>query len=155
MRTLLSLAFAMLVGLAAPLASVNAAGPTVTLDGSPASLSLATRYACYVDAPDRLDCFRDPASRTLSPLAATVTYVGVLYENSGYGGASLSFAGSLPNLGVYGWNDRASSLKVYAGHSVTFYVDANYAGSNLPVPGTSYSSLGTFDNAFSSLYVAY
>lgn len=136
----------------------------VSLDGRPASLADVRDAHCAVVVLERLDCFRAPrdrdafvASSELSA-AGTLAAAATLYENTGYGGASLAVSASIANLGAYGWNDRASSSIVASGHAVVFYKDTSYGGATLSRTGpASDSSLGMigWSDVMSSVAVSY
>lgn len=70
----------------------------------------------------------DALSSLQIPSGWTVT----IYADANFGGSTLSFMGSVPSLVPYGWNDRASSIRVEGPSDrspVMIFGDANYGGS--------------------------
>jgi hypothetical protein len=68
------------------------------------------------------------ASISADPIARASTVLGILYDDVSYGGGSLVLAVSgscgtytYSNLNNYGWNDRASSFRAYAGCKGTVF----------------------------------
>lgn len=52
----------------------------------------------------------------------------ILYDGIGYTGENITFTQDVSNLGIYGWNDRISSLKLTEGSRVTLYFNNGYSG---------------------------
>ena len=65
-----------------------------------------------------------------TPAEAQTAQVATLYQDINYGGASASFftANNYRDLAPFGWNDRASSIRVTAGTVVAMYSDIDFAG---------------------------
>jgi hypothetical protein len=57
-------------------------------------------------------------------------YDVVLYQHSNYGGATFTIYVNVPSCSDYGWNDAASSLKLYNA-DVTLYENSNYGGHSI------------------------
>lgn len=139
-------------------------GPrSADLDGKPIALTSVALYHCHDLAYPVIHCFRtaaerdglleDVASRAgAAAAAAAVVYVTV-YEHATYFGASLAVSQDYDILATLGWNDRISSYKVRNSESGVFHVDWFGGGA-----GDSFccnqwvSSLGSFNDAFSSVY---
>ncbi|GAA4481310.1 hypothetical protein GCM10023171_09580 [Microbacterium panaciterrae] len=77
-------------------------------------------------------------SQLKTPTVATSTVTGILYDDINYGGGSFvaSSSGtcsvgsySFADLSPFGWNDRASSFRSYAGCSGAVYQNINFGGS--------------------------
>jgi hypothetical protein len=89
-----------------------------------------------------------------STQAATV--VSGIYDDINYGGGSLFLttpgsgcSWSLSNLGSYGWNDRASSFKSFAGCTTALYQNINFGGTHIGY-STNVASFGSFNDQASS-----
>ncbi len=72
------------------------------------------------------------------------------YFTSNAGICTGSFAYGFTNFGA--WNDRFESFQAYNGCEATFFDDASYGGIEYG-PYISSTSMGTFNNKASSLYV--
>lgn len=95
----------------------------------------------------------------------TIYTMTTLFENASYGGASVTLTSTTPcngstlhnypNLGSYGFNDRASSLISGSGCGTKLYANTNLMGSATGYIGSS-SNLGTygFNDIASSATVA-
>ena len=93
---------------------------------------------------------------TRSIQASTVT--GILYDDVNYGGGSFvaSSSGTCPaasygyaSLSAYGWNDRASSFRSYAGCTSAVFANDNYGGASYGYYANA-SSLGSLNDQASS-----
>jgi hypothetical protein len=92
-----------------------------------------------------------------SPASANVaTVVSGIYDDINYGGGSLFLTATsagcswtLPNLGTYGWNDRASSFKSFAGCKTALYQNINFGGTHVGY-STNLASFGSFNDQASS-----
>ena len=75
-----------------------------------------------------------------------------LFDSAGYGGGSIYLSAAYSNLGVIGWNDRASSYIAQNSLHSGLYVNTGYAGDTLfPCCNQLVPSLSsTFDNKISS-----
>lgn len=51
-----------------------------------------------------------------------------LWDDPNYGGSSLNFFGDIPDLGAYGFSDRAESLHLAPGNRVALFDQPNYGG---------------------------
>ena len=71
----------------------------------------------------------DPAASLELPLGATSVTYAIVYDNQNYGGSSFLIASVIPDLAVFGWSNRISSLKSTNGGHPKFWPDANYGGS--------------------------
>lgn len=101
----------------------------------------------------------DTSAPSSAALAAT-TVVGTLYDDINYGGGTLVLTApgscgrySFDNLGGFGWNDRASSYRTYAGCRGTAYRDNNLGGSASSTTANA-PSLGSLNDQASSFRVA-
>jgi hypothetical protein len=65
-----------------------------------------------------------------TPAEAQTAQVATLYQDINYGGANASFfaGNSYRDLANFGWNDRASSIRVSAGTVVAMYSDIDFGG---------------------------
>jgi hypothetical protein len=84
------------------------------------------------------------------------TIVSGIYDDVNYGGGSLFLtatspgcAWTLPNLGSFGWNDRASSFKSFAGCRTALYQNINFGGTHVGY-STNVASLPSFNDQASS-----
>ena len=73
-----------------------------------------------------------------------------------YGGGTLVLTApssgcswSVSNLDTYGWNDRASSFKSFAGCTTALWQDINFGGSHIGY-STNVSAFGSFNDQASS-----
>lgn len=97
------------------------------------------------------------AAALLAPASTQVgTVVSAIYDDVNYGGGSLylTTGGSgcnwtLTDLGTYGWNDRASSFKSFAGCRTALYQNINFGGTHVGFT-TNLSSFGSFNDQASS-----
>lgn len=101
----------------------------------------------------------DSSTSSSAALAAT-TVVGTLYDDINYGGGTLVLTApgscgrySFDNLGGFGWNDRASSYRTYAGCRGTAYRDNNLGGTASSTTANA-PSLGSLNDQASSFRVA-
>lgn len=80
----------------------------------------------------------------------------VLYENTSFGGRSLSFRdqGIWQNMSTYSFDNQMSSWDNNTGCTAYAAVDANGGGTWLTMTASSSAtSVGTFDNLTSSIYI--
>jgi hypothetical protein len=97
------------------------------------------------------------AAEQFSPASANVdTVVSGIYDDVNYGGGSLFLTAdasgcswTLPNLGTFGWNDRASSFKSFAGCRTALYQNINFGGTHIGY-STNVASFGSFNDQASS-----
>ncbi len=139
-------------------------GPrSADLDGKPIPLISVGEYHCHdLDFPV-IHCFRTAEARDVAlgavrapagatAAAAAVVYV-TFYEHSSYGGASIAASQDYDILATIGWNDRISSYKGRNSETGRFYVDWFGGGANDSFCCNQWvSSLGSFNDAFSSVY---
>lgn len=100
------------------------------------------------------------ANATLAPLAASSVcslpnHMGYIYDYAACGGASLGIGWNeaVPDLRVYGWNDRATSAALGdCIGSMVLYPNINYGGTSTSIRGFAvYTSLPlNFNNTVSS-----
>jgi hypothetical protein len=96
-----------------------------------------------------------------SPASATAgTIVSAIYDDVNYGGGSffLTTSGSgcnwtLTNLATYGWNDRASSFKSFAGCKTALWQNINFGGTHVGY-ATNLASFGSFNDQASSWHTS-
>jgi hypothetical protein len=97
------------------------------------------------------------ASELLVPASAqTETLVSALYDDVNYGGGSLFMTAPgagcdwyISNLATYGWNDRASSFKSFAGCDTALWQNINFTGTHVGYT-TDDPSFGSFNDQASS-----
>jgi hypothetical protein len=144
--------------------AVDSTGTTLRadLDGKPLDLVQVGRYYCEDFDYPVIHCFTRPAaleatvSAKLSGMTAdsttSVNYV-VVYEYTSYQGAYMYMSQDYSILATIGWNDRISSLRVLDSSGGVFWTDWLYSGTPWSFCCTNwFSSLGSFDNTFSSVY---
>jgi hypothetical protein len=140
-----------------PIAAAADSEPALTayLDGKPIELADVSKYYCDDFSYPMIQCSVSrlvTSSRALVvSLLTSVDYVTV-FENVSFGGAYMNISQDYTVLGLIGWNDRISSFKARNGETGTFFVDWFYNGSRWSFCcNTQQSSLGGYDNTFSSL----
>jgi hypothetical protein len=92
-----------------------------------------------------------------SPASANVdTVVSAIYDDVNYGGGSLFLTATgsgcnwtLSNLGSFGWNDRASSFKSFAGCHTALYQNISFGGTHVGY-AVNDASFGSFNDQASS-----
>jgi hypothetical protein len=92
-----------------------------------------------------------------SPASANVdTVVSGIFDDVNYGGGSLYLTATgagcswtLSNLGTFGWNDRASSFKSFAGCKTALYQNIGFGGTHIGY-STNLASFGSFNDQASS-----
>ena len=97
------------------------------------------------------------AAEALSPASAQVdTVISGIFDDINYGGGSLYLstpgsgcAWSFSNLGLDGWNDRASSFKSFNGCKTALYQNINFGGTHVGY-ATNEASFGSFNDEASS-----
>jgi len=149
-----------------PSTPAMAATPEVvaTLDGRPIAVADIPDYQCHDLEYPVIRCFRKIADRDASiavdidvgvasaSLASGVVYVTV-YDGANFTGSTFSISQDYDALATIGWNDRVSSFKGRNSESGRFFVDWFGGGSNWPFCcNSTYGSLGTYNNTFSSVY---
>ncbi len=99
---------------------------------------------------------RNAAALFSSASTQTATVVSGIYDDINYGGGSffLTTGGTgcnwtLTNLGTYGWNDRASSFKSFAGCKTALWQNINFGGTHIGYT-TNLASFGSFNDQASS-----
>jgi len=158
---------AVLLGLLMALAvssPARAAAPEIraTLDGRDIPIAEVARHHCHdLDFPV-ISCFAKATDRDTSvsvelgqvqlAAAAGVPYVTV-YDFSGFTGSSMVISQDYDALVTIGWNDKVSSFKGRNSETGRFYVDWFHGGTSYSFCcNQQTSSLGGFDNTFSSVY---
>lgn len=88
--------------------------------------------------------------------ASTATIVSAVYDDINYGGGTFVMSApsggcgwAVSSLAAYGWNDRVSSFKSFAGCTTALWKNINYGGTKIGY-STSKASLGTMNDAASS-----
>ena len=99
---------------------------------------------------------RNAAELLVPSSTQAATVVSGIFDDVNYGGGSLylSAPGSgcswtLTNLGTFGWNDRASSFKSFAGCHTALYQNINFGGTHIGY-STNVASFGSFNDQASS-----
>jgi hypothetical protein len=122
--------------------TVAASGPTADLDGATIPIARASSYYCHdLDFP-RIHCFSRAddvetsaatlqASRSGQLATASGTQYIRLFDLAGWTGAYVILSADYPDLGVIGWNDKASSYMGMNGLSFGLWTNVNFAGSGL------------------------
>jgi hypothetical protein len=97
------------------------------------------------------------AANQLAPAGTeSATIVSAIFDDINYGGGVLYMtaptagcAWSIADLGTFGWNDRASSFKSFAGCKTALYQNINYGGTHVGY-ATNDASFGSFNDQASS-----
>lgn len=97
------------------------------------------------------------AAALLVPASAQVdTVVSAIYDDVNYGGGNLVLSAPsagcgwyISNLSTYGWNDRASSFKSFAGCKTALWQNINFGGTHIGY-ATNDASFGSFNDQASS-----
>jgi hypothetical protein len=97
------------------------------------------------------------ASALLVPASAqTATVVSAIYDDVNYGGGTLLMTATssgcgwyIANLGSFGWNDRASSFKSFAGCVTELWQNINFTGTHVGY-ATNEASFPSFNDQASS-----
>jgi hypothetical protein len=99
---------------------------------------------------------RVAATSFVAQSALTSTAVSAIYDDINYGGGTLVLTATasgcnwaLTNLGTYGWNDRASSFKSFAGCRTALWQNINFGGTHIGYT-TDLASFGSFNDQASS-----
>jgi hypothetical protein len=144
----------LLPGIGGVQAADPADGLRADLDGTAISLRDVGRLHCHdLDYP-RIHCFATAERAAQSIQVAATDAVGyvVIYDGSGFHGSSLYVSQDYTVLATIGWNDRISSFRAINGESGRLYTDWFYGGSSWSFCcNQQVSSLGSFDDAFSSV----
>jgi hypothetical protein len=132
------------------------------LEGLPIATSEISHYYCHDFDTPLIHCYRTAAGLeaalalsstelTTTDDAAALSYVR-LYDLSGYAGPYISLSADYTDLGVIGWNDRASSYVAVNSETSGLYVNTFYSGSTLLLCCNQHapSLSSTFDNHISS-----
>jgi hypothetical protein len=128
---------------------------TATLDGKPIPLEDVGKYYCDDFSYPEIKCSSTKvipdARATLVTLLTAVDYV-TIYDGAVYAGASMNVSQDYSALSLIGWNDRISSFRGRNSETGSFYVDWFYGGTAWAFCcNTQTSSLGTYNNTFSSI----
>jgi hypothetical protein len=104
----------------------------------------------------------DTALRRRSSSTVSAPVLGIEYNETGFGGTSLTLTGSggsgcyggteysFANLGTYGWNDRIESARTYSNCVGVHYKNSGLSGTSASVFG-SRSDFGSLSNEISSI----
>lgn len=128
---------------------------SATLDGKPIPVADVSKYFCDDFSYPVIRCSR---SQLIMELRATTTALltGVdyvtIFEYPGYGGSWMHVSQDYSTLLTIGWNDRISSFKARNSETGRFFTDWFNGGTvwNFCC-NSSVSSLGSYDNRFSSM----
>jgi hypothetical protein len=133
-----------------------------TLDGRPIPVSAIPKHDCHDLEFPIVRCFGDAATRDLA-VSAEIGIVGTeavtavayvtIYDLTGFAGSSFVVSQNYDVLATIGWNDRVSSFKGRNSETGRFNVDWFAGGSSWSFCcNQQVASLGSFNNAFSSVY---
>jgi hypothetical protein len=126
------------------------------LDGKPIQLVEVGNWYCDDFSYPVIHCFRDPAeleARAASIEAVTAVDYVTVYDQTGFAGSYMHMSEDYTVLTLINWNDRISSLKGRNSQSGHFYVDWFFGGSKYGFCcNQQLTSLGSYDNAFSSVH---
>ena len=97
------------------------------------------------------------AAAQFSPASANAaTIVSEIFDDVNYGGGSLYLTApgagcnwSISSLGTYGWNDRASSFKSFAGCKTALWQNDGFTGTHVGY-STNLAAFGSFNDQASS-----
>jgi len=97
---------------------------------------------------------RSAAALLVPASTQTATVVSAIYDDINYGGGTLLLTGAscnsyVSNLATYGWNDRASSFKSFAGCDTALWQNINFGGTHVGYT-TNDPSFGSFNDQASS-----
>jgi hypothetical protein len=99
---------------------------------------------------------RNAAALLVPAAAATTTTVSAIYDDINYGGGTLLLTANaagcswyVTSLGAYGWNDRASSFKSFAGCKTGLWQNDGFSGTHVGYT-TNLASFGSFNDQASS-----
>jgi hypothetical protein len=153
---------AVVLTLVAPATVAAASGPggdaslRADLDGSPIELVDVGRWYCEDFAPPAVHCFSTAKAleaRTAAVLSTTAVDFVTVYEYPSFAGNYMHMSQDYSVLATIGWNDRISSFKGRNYQSGVFFVDWFYSGASWNFCCNSLvTSLGSFDNTFSSVH---
>lgn len=129
---------------------------TADLDGVPLKLEQVGKWYCDDFNYPAIHCFSNAVQlesrATLFQLLTAVDFVTV-YEAGSYSGSFMHMSQDYTALATIGWNDRISSLRGRNSEQSHFFADWFYGGTTYSVCcNTQISSLGTYDNTFSSVH---
>jgi hypothetical protein len=126
------------------------------LDGKPINLVDVGKWYCEDFSYPAIHCFSRAAElevRVASVLGTTSLDYVVIYDFTTYSGSYMYVSQNYDILALIGWNDRISSLRSINSQAGHFFVDWFYGGTAWGFCCNSqYSSLGGFDNSFSSVH---
>jgi hypothetical protein len=125
------------------------------LDGQPIPLAAVGRFDCHDFDYPVIHCFTESRAlqAAVQPILSTssVDYV-LVFDYASYSGAYMYMSADYSALFTIGWNDRISSFQARNSESGQFWTDWFYGGSLWSFCcNSSYSSLGSYDNSFSSV----
>jgi hypothetical protein len=127
---------------------------TATLDGRPIPLKDVAKYDCDDFAYPVITCSTSAAglqARASVAVSAGLDYV-TIYDYVSFQGSFMNVSQDYSSLLTIGWSDRISSFKVRNSETGQFFTDWFYGGSSWPFCcNTQQSSLGAYDNTFSSV----
>jgi hypothetical protein len=131
-------------------------GPTASLDGKPIPLNEVGNWYCEDLSYPLIQCFSEATeleARVDKSLAVQAADYVTVYEYPGYAGAYMHVSQDYTILALIGWNDRISSFRGRNSQSGKFFTDWFYGGVQYGFCcNQQASSLGSFDNTFSSIH---
>jgi len=132
-----ALVVALVAALLAPPAA-SAAEPslhvTADLDGKPIPVASVPTFHCHDFDYPRIHCFETAAEleTAIQPIVGLLGVTSIAYvqifENTWYGGASMTVSQDYSILATVAWNDRISSFRVLNSETGNFYWDWLYGG---------------------------
>lgn len=154
-----AIAFGVMLVMAATMPAVTSAGSievlTADLDGVPLKLELVGQWYCDDFDYPAIHCYSSPVSLESRATLFQLTAVDFLtvYEAGSFAGSYMHMSQDYTALATIGWNDRISSLRGRNSEQSHLYTDWFYGGTTYSVCcNTQISSLGSYDNTFSSVH---
>jgi len=126
------------------------------LDGKPIEPAEVGNWYCDDFSYPAIHCFSEPnelEARATSIQAVTAIDYVTVYDQTSFAGTYMHMSEDYTVLAWVGWNDRISSLRGKNSESGHFYVDWFFGGSKYGFCcNQQLTSLGSYDNAFSSVH---
>lgn len=135
----LAMAALLVVSVASTAAAGSPAGspePRAQLDGQAIALADVARFQCHDRDFPVIRCFNSSAERDRDMVAVgpsaelvTLTHYVTWYDGANYPEPpSFAAFGPIPDLTIYGWNDKISSFRTYNGGHPRWWQDVSNKG---------------------------